>query len=154
MIAITKHQVYWIFSIGLTIILLSTLYLNLYGQIVEKDAQIASLHGQIEELESMIGPIIPGSWHLITSFGGMDEVTTDSFYCRRGDLRLNWTCFSSVTEFQFNVTLFQEDYLEPIEEFSFLSDQGNSVLRNVDEGRYFCMISVNQVDQWSLTVET
>jgi hypothetical protein len=126
----------------------------LYGQIAEKDGQIATLQGQIEELESLIGPVSPGSWHLIASFGGMDDSTTDYFYCRDGDYRLNWTCFASVPEFQFNVTLFQEDDLEPIDTFSLLSEQGNTLLRNLNEGRYFFEITVNQVDQWSLTVET
>jgi hypothetical protein len=152
--SLTKPQIFWILGIGLTIILSSTLYLNLYGEIIEKDAQIASLQGQIEDLESLIGPVIPGSWHLITSFGGMDDSTTDYFYCRGGDLRLNWTCFSSVPEFHFNVTLFVEGDLEPIDDFSLFSDQGYKLLRDLNEGRYFFVITVNQVDQWSLTVET
>ena len=154
MASITKHQVFWILGIGLTVILVSTLYLNLYGQIIEKDAQIASLQGQIEEYESLIGPVIPGNWHLIASFGGMDDATTDYFYCRSGDLRLNWTSYSSIPEFQFNITLFQEGNTEPIDYFSLLSDQGHTLLRDIDEGRYFFMITVDQVDQWGLTVET
>jgi hypothetical protein len=143
-------------AIGVSAVILTLLSLIAYTQyeLAQRDHQIQQLQEQIEELESLLGLTRKGTWNLVTSFGGSSDLTTDYFFVAGTDLRMNWTCFSSNESAIFAFYVYREGHSESVGAFTDLQDRGTTFLRDVEQANYYIHITIDQVDQWSMTIET
>jgi hypothetical protein len=146
----------YVAAIGVSAVILTLLSLIVYTQyeLAQRDYQIRLLQEQIEELESLLGLTRKGTWNMVTSFGGASDLTTDYFFVAGTDLRVNWTCFSSNGSAIFAFYVYREGHSESVGAFTNLQEHGTTFLRDVEKANYYIHITVNQADQWSMTVET
>ena len=113
------------------------------------------LENQILELENDLGAVKEGEWNLVDSFGGSSETVSDYFFVSGNELRLTWTAYNGLDEsLSFNIELFKEDETEPFNSLSDLDEQGSVLIPNIEKGNYYLTTSAENVDQWSITLET
>lgn len=151
-----KKTIIALFSVTIILLALSSVVaMNFQSQLNQKDNQIQSLQDQIDETALFLGPISKGTWSLVESFGGDSELTTEYFYVSGIHLRMNWTSFSGEGEpMVLNFSICKEEQSEYVASFSNLETQGTTFLLNVEKTNYYLQILVENIDQWTLTVET
>jgi hypothetical protein len=129
--------------------------LDLQNQLDQKTQQITKLENQIVELENDLGNVKEGEWNLIDSFGGSSGTISDYFFVSGNELRLTWTAYNGLDEsVSFNIEIFKEGQTEPLDSLLNLDDQGSTLIPNIEKGNYYLTTSGENVDQWSITIET
>ena len=146
-----------IIGIFITIIsiLFFTLMLDMQNQLIKKNEQIELLENQIENLENDLGIVKKGEWNVVDSFGGSSGITSDYFYVSGTELRITWVAYNGLDEsIYFEIDVFEEGKNEPLKSFTDLQVEGSVLLPRIEKGNYCLNISEENVDQWSVTVET
>ena len=132
-----------------------TFIIDIQNQLNQKNEQIEMLENQIGVLENDLGTIKKGEWNVVDSFGGSSGIATDYFYVAGTELRITWVAYNGFNEsIYFEIDVFKEGQNEPFTSYSDLNDQGSVLLQSIEKGNYYLNISEENVDQWSITVET
>jgi hypothetical protein len=141
--------------IAILVLVFASVVTDMQNQLAQKNDQIQTLQDQIVGLENDLGTVKKGAWNVVDSFGGSSGLATDYFYVAGTELRITWVAYTGVdASIFFTIDVYEEGHSEPLGSFTYLQDQGTVFLQNVEKGNYYLDISENNVDQWSVTVET